>query len=152
MFGRVMSERLGKIHFWGTLVGAYLIFWPMHYTGIAGVPRRYYDGGASFDAFRHFTDLNKLITVAAIFVFFLQVLFIVNFFYSIFSGKKSKSKNPWGANTLEWTTPIHAGHGNWPDRIPTVQRWPYDYGKGGVENIPQYIPLNEGEHDHGHEE
>ena len=149
MFGRFMNDTLGKIHFWGTLVGAYAIFWPMHYTGMAGVPRRYYDGGASFDAFRHFQDLNQFITVAAIFVFFLQILFIVNFFYSIFSGKKMTTKNPWGANSLEWTTPINAGHGNWPGNIPTVQRWAYDYAKGGEEFIPQYVPLKEGESDMG---
>jgi cytochrome c oxidase subunit 1 len=150
MFGRFMNETLGKIHFWGTIIGAYAIFWPMHYTGLAGVPRRYYDGGATFESFRHFGDLNKFITVAAIFVFFLQVLFIINFFYSIFSGKKVTVKNPWGANTLEWTTPIEAGHGNWPGRIPTVQRWSYDYSKNGEEFIPQYIPLKEGERDMGH--
>jgi cytochrome c oxidase subunit 1 len=149
MFGRFMNDTLGKIHFWGTLIGAYAIFWPMHYTGLAGVPRRYYDGGASFDAFRHFSDLNKFITIAAIFVFFLQILFIVNFFYSIFSGKKMTVKNPWSANTLEWTTPILPGHGNWPENIPTVQRWPYDYAKNGEDFIPQYVPLEEGEHDHG---
>jgi len=149
MFGRFMNETLGKIHFWGTIIGAYAIFWPMHYTGMAGVPRRYYDGGASFDAFRHFQDLNQFITVAAILVFFLQVLFIVNFFYSIFSGRKMTSKNPWGANSLEWTTPINAGHGNWPGKIPTVQRWAYDYGKDGEEFTPQYVPMKEGERDHG---
>ena len=150
MFGRFMNETLGKIHFWGTMIGAYAIFWPMHYTGMAGMPRRYYDGGASFDAFRHFTELNQFITVAAIVVFFLQLVFVVNFFYSIFSGRKLTVKNPWGANTLEWTTPIKAGHGNWPGKLPTVQRWAYDYGKNGEEYIPQYIPLREGEHDHGH--
>ncbi|HND86722.1 MAG TPA: cbb3-type cytochrome c oxidase subunit I [Saprospiraceae bacterium] len=149
MFGRFMNETLGKIHFWGTLIGAYAVFWPMHYTGMAGVPRRYYDNGASFDAFRHFTDINKFITVAAIVVFFLQVLFIINFFYSIFSGRKLTVKNPWGSNTLEWTTPIEPGHGNWPGNVPTVQRWAYDYGKDGEEFIPQYIPLREGESDHG---
>jgi cytochrome c oxidase subunit 1 len=151
MFGRFMNETLGKIHFWGTLVGAYAIFWPMHYSGLAGMPRRYYDGGASFDAFRHFGDLNKFITIAAIVVFFLQIVFIINFFYSMFSGRKSTSKNPWGANTLEWTTPIIAGHGNWPGNIPTVQRWAYDYGKDGEEFMPQYVPLREGEADYGGE-
>ncbi len=150
MFGRFMNETLGKIHFWGTIFGAYAIFWPMHYTGLAGVPRRYYDNGASFDAFKHFTELNQFITVAAIIVFFLQIIFIVNFFWSIFGGRKMTTKNPWGANTLEWTTPIETGHGNWPGNIPTVQRWAYDYGKGGVEYIPQFIPLTADEHDHGH--
>ncbi|MCA0237932.1 MAG: cbb3-type cytochrome c oxidase subunit I, partial [Bacteroidetes bacterium] len=149
MFSRYMNETLGKIHFWGTMIGAYAIFWPMHYTGMAGVPRRYYSI-ENFESFKHFTDLNKFITVAAIVVFFLQVLFIINFFYSIFSGRKLTVKNPWGANTLEWTTPIEAGHGNWPGKLPSVQRWAYDYGKNGEEFIPQYIPLREGEHDHGH--
>jgi len=149
MFGRFMNETLGKIHFWGTLVGAYAIFWPMHYIGMAGVPRRYYSV-ENFDAFKHFTALNQFITVAAIVVFFLQIVFIVNFFYSIFKGRVITSKNPWGSNTLEWTTPIHPGHGNWPENIPTVQRWPYDYSKNGEEFTPQWVPMKEGEQDHGH--
>jgi cytochrome c oxidase subunit 1 len=149
MFGRFMNETLGRIHFWGTMIGAYLIFWPMHYTGMAGVPRRYYSI-ENFDAFKHFVGLNKFITVAAIIVFFLQIVFIVNFFYSIWKGRRMTEKNPWGATTLEWTTPIDAGHGNWPGKIPAVQRWAYDYGKGGKEFIPQYMPMEKGEHDHGH--
>jgi len=149
MFGRFMNETLGRIHFWGTMIGAYLIFWLMHYTGMAGVPRRYYSI-ANFDAFKHFVGLNKFITVAAIIVFFLQIVFIVNFFYSIWRGRRMTEKNPWGATTLEWTTPIDAGHGNWPGKIPAVQRWAYDYGKGGKEFIPQYIPMEKGEQDHGH--
>ncbi|MEZ4919550.1 MAG: cbb3-type cytochrome c oxidase subunit I [Saprospiraceae bacterium] len=148
MFGRFMNETLGKIHFWGTMIGAYMVFWPMHYTGMAGVPRRYYSID-TFNSFKHFTELNKFITIAAILVFFLQIVFIINFFYSIYKGRKVTEKNPWGANTLEWTTPIDTGHGNWPGKIPTVQRWAYDYGKDGEEFIPQYIPLKEGEHDHG---
>ena len=149
MFGRFMNETLGKIHFWGTLAGAYAIFWPMHYLGMAGVPRRYYSF-ETFDAFSHFDEMNKFITVAAIIVFALQILFVVNFFVSIWKGKVVKSKNPWGATTLEWTTPINAGHGNWPGKIPSVHRWAYDYGKDGKEFIPQYIPLQEGESDEGH--
>jgi cytochrome c oxidase subunit I len=148
MFGRFMNETLGKVHFWGTFIGAYLVFWPMHYTGMAGMPRRYYSSD-NFDAFRHFTEVNQFITVAAILTFFMQILFMVNFFYSIFKGRKLTERNPWGANTLEWTTPINVGHGNWPDKIPAVQRWPYDYGKDGVEFIPQIIPLKEGESDGG---
>jgi cytochrome c oxidase subunit I len=148
MFGRFMNEMLGKVHFWGTFVGAYSIFWPMHYLGMAGVPRRYYSFD-NFDAFRHFADMNKFITVAAIVVFALQVLFMVNFFYSIFFGRKMTTQNPWKSNTLEWTTPIAATHGNWPGNIPTVERWAYDYGKEGIEFQPQYLPLKPGEHDHG---
>ncbi len=148
MYGRFMNETLGKMHFWGTMIGAYAIFWPMHYLGMAGVPRRYYLF-SNFDTFSHFTEMNKFITVAAIIVFMFQILFVVNFFYSIFKGRKVTTKNPWGATTLEWTTPINAGHGNWPGKIPTVQRWAYDYGKDGREFISQVEPLAEGEED-GH--
>ncbi len=144
MFGRFMNETLGRIHFWGTLIGAYAIFWPMHYLGMAGVPRRYYSFEA-FDAFKHFGPMNQFITIAAIIVFGLQLLFVINFFYSIFKGRRMKTKNPWGANTLEWTTPIDAGHGNWPGKIPVVHRWAYDYGKDGKEFIPQVQPMEEGE-------
>lgn len=144
MYGRFMNETLGKIHFWGTMIGAYAIFWPMHYIGMAGVPRRYYRFD-TFASFSHFDDLNKFITVAAIATFAFQVLFVVNFFYSIWKGKKMTTQNPWGASTLEWTTPINPGHGNWPGKIPTVHRWPYDYGKDGQEYISQITPLAEGE-------
>lgn len=149
MFGRFMNEVLGKIHFWGTMICAYLIFWPMHYTGLAGVPRRYYSFD-NFDTFSHFGDINKFITVAAIIAFSLQVLFVVNFFWSMYKGKKQTTKNPWGATTLEWTAPIEAPHGNWPGHLPVVHRWPYDYGKNGHDFIPQIVPLEEGEQDHGH--
>ncbi len=144
MFSRFMNETLGKIHFWGTMIGAYAIFWPMHYLGLAGVPRRYYKFD-TFEAFAHFGEMNKFITVAAIIVFFLQILFVINFFYSIWNGKKMKTKNPWGATTLEWTTPIEGIHGNWPGKLPSVHRWAYDYGKDGIEFIPQYVPINENE-------
>lgn len=144
MFGRFMNETLGKIHFWGTLIGAYAIFWPMHYLGMAGVPRRYYSFDI-FDTFRHFGTMNKFITIAAIIVFALQMLMVINFFYSIWKGKKMTTQNPYGASTLEWTTPIDVGHGNWPGKIPAVQRWPYDYGKDGIEFVSQITPLTEKE-------
>jgi cytochrome c oxidase subunit 1 len=144
MYGRFMNETLGKIHFWGTMIGAYAIFWPMHYIGMAGVPRRYYRFD-TFASFSHFDDLNKFITVAAIATFAFQVLFVVNFFYSIWKGKKMTTLNPWGASTLEWTTGIKPGHGNWAGKIPTVHRWPYDYGKDGKEFISQITPMEEGE-------
>ncbi|MFT5166651.1 MAG: cytochrome c oxidase subunit 1 [Saprospiraceae bacterium] len=144
MYARFMNETLGKIHFWGTFIGAYAIFWPMHYMGMAGVPRRYYSF-ETFDAFSHFDATNKFITVAAIIVFALQILFVINFFYSIWKGKKMTTMNPWGATTLEWTTPIHTGHGNWPGKIPVVHRWAYDYGKDGKEFHPQILPVSEDE-------
>ncbi len=148
MYGRFMNETLGRIHFWGTMICAYAIFWPMHYIGMAGVPRRYYTF-EQFEAFNQFSSMNEFITVAAIISFALQILFVINFFYSIFYGKKQKVMNPYGANTLEWTVPVNAGHGNWPGPIPHVYRWAYDYGKDGREFIPQTEPLKEGEYDMG---
>lgn len=144
MFGRFMNETLGKIHFWGTLVGAYAVFWPMHYLGLAGVPRRYYSF-ASFDFAGEFDMMNKFITIAAILTFAFQLLFIVNFFYSIYKGRKQTEMNPYGATTLEWTAPIDAGHGNWEGDIPEVHRWAYDYGKDGEEFITQVTPIGENE-------
>lgn len=135
-----MNETLGKIHFWGTMIGAYLIFWPMHYIGMAGVPRRYYRFD-TFQSFSHFDELNKFITIAAVVTFAFQLLLVINFFYSIWKGRKVTEKNPWQASTLEWTTPINPGHGNWPGNLPTVQRWPYDYGKDGRDFIPQIEPI-----------
>ena len=144
MFGRYLNNTLGYIHFWVTIIGAYLIFWPMHYEGLAGVPRRYLDL-RDWHAFNKFDDLNKMITVVSIIVFATQLMFVFNFFYSIFKGRKVRTPNPWGSNTLEWTTPINPGHGNWPGEIPEVHRWAYDYGKDGREFIPQTEPVGEHE-------
>jgi len=142
MFGRMMDNRLGYIHFWVTFVGAYLVFFPMHYIGIAGFPRRYYSW-TGFQAFDTFADLNAFISVAAFVTFSAQFIFVFNFFYSIFKGRKA-TMNPWHSNTLEWTTPVNPGHGNWPGEIPKVYRWPYDYSKPGAADdfIPQNIPLS----------
>jgi cytochrome c oxidase subunit 1 len=142
MFGRMMDEKLGYIHFWLTFVGVYLVFMPMHYVGIAGFPRRYY-AWTGFDAFSQFADMNRFISIAAIIAFFGQFIFIFNFFYSIFRGRRA-TQNPWNSTTLEWTTPINPGHGNWPGEIPAVYRWPYDYSKPGseVDFIPQNVPYS----------
>ncbi|RZJ95297.1 MAG: cytochrome c oxidase subunit I [Hymenobacter sp.] len=143
MFGRMMDEKLGYIHFWLTFVGVYLVFMPMHYVGIAGFPRRYYSW-TGFDAFSQFADLNKFISIAAILAFFGQFVFIFNFFYSIFRGRRA-TENHWNSTTLEWTTPIVPGHGNWPGEIPAVYRWPYDYSKPGSDTdfIPQNVPYSQ---------
>ena len=142
MFGRMMNPTLGYIHFWFTFVGIYLVFFPMHYIGIAGFPRRYYQW-SGFETFNTYADLNSFISVAAIVTFLAQLIFIVNFVYSIFKGKKA-SLNPWKSNTLEWTTPINPEHGNWVGEIPTVYRWPYDYSKPGADDdfIPQNVPFS----------
>ncbi len=144
MFGRFMNETMAHIHFWTSLIGGYMVFFPMHF--MAGVPRRYYSFD-QFQSFNNFQDVNVLITVAAFVVFAGQIVFLINFFSSIFYGKEltEETKNPWGANTLEWTTPIHPGHGNWPGDLPTVYRWPYDYSINGNEINPQNIPYKEGD-------
>lgn len=147
MYGRYMNNTLSFIHFWVTLVGSYLIFWPMHYEGLAGMPRRYYDF-SNWESFKMFGGLNEFISFVSIIVFAAQLLFVFNFFYSIFKGRKVTTLNPWGATSLEWSTPIRPGHGNWPGEIPEVHRWAYDYGKDGREYIPQTEPVGENESKH----
>jgi cytochrome c oxidase subunit 1 len=149
MFLRHMNKKLGYIHFWITFVSAYGVFFPMHFLGLAGVPRRYYSNTA-FPMFDNLVDINILITCFAILGALGQLIFLFNFFYSMFRGPKSE-QNPWGANTLEWTTPMAHTHGNWPGSLPVVHRWPYDYSKPGKERdfVPQTIPLAEGESDGG---
>ena len=147
MYGRFLNSTLGYIHFWITLIGAYLIFWPMHYEGLAGMPRRYYDF-SGWESFKMFAGLNQFISFISIIVFAAQLLFVFNFFYSIFKGRKVTSENPWGSNTLEWTTPIRPGHGNWVGEIPEVHRGAYDYGKDGRDFIPQTEAVGEEESHH----
>lgn len=147
MYGRYMNNTLGFIHFWVTMIGAYLIFWPMHYQGFAGMPRRYLDK-SSWVSFNNFHGLDAMITVVTVLVFAVQLMFVFNYFYSIYKGRRVRTMNPWGATTLEWTTPIHPGHGNWDGEIPEVHRWAYDYGKDGRDFIPQTEPIGEKESSH----
>ena len=148
MYGRMMNKNFGYIHFWGTFISAYGVFFPMHFLGLAGLPRRYYTNSA-FPMFDGLTDINSVITFFALSGAAFQFIFIFNFFYSIFKGTKSK-QNPWRSNTLEWTAPIERIHGNWPGEIPHVYRWPYDYSKPGADEdfVPQNQPLKEGEVEH----
>lgn len=148
MYGRMMNKNFGYIHFWSTFICAYGVFFPMHFLGLAGLPRRYYTNSA-FPMFDGLTDVNGVITFFALAGAIAQVIFLFNFFYSIFKGTKSK-KNPWRSNTLEWTAPIERMHGNWPGEIPHVHRWPYDYSKPGADEdfVPQTEPLKEGEEEH----
>ena len=147
MYGRFMNNTLAYIHFWVTLIGSYLIFWPMHYQGMAGVPRRYLNKEI-WQSFNQFGELDKMITVVTIVVFAVQLMFVFNFFYSIFKGRKVTSPNPWKATTLEWTTKINPGHGNWEGEIPEVHRWAYDYSKDGRDFIPQTEPIGANESKH----
>ena len=147
MYGKQLNNTLGYIHFWVTIAGAYMIFWPMHYEGLAGMPRRYYDFSI-WESFKQFGELNKFISLVSMIVFMVQLSFLFNFFYSIFKGRKLIDPNPWKSNTLEWTAPIHPGHGNWVGEIPEVHRWAYDYGKDGVDFIPQTTPVGADESQH----
>jgi|TARA_B110000305_G_C19461355_1_gene654629 cytochrome c oxidase subunit 1 len=147
MFGRMMNKTLGYWHFWITAIAAYGVFFPMHFVGLAGLPRRYYTN-TSFPYFNDLADINIVITIFALVGGAAQIIFLSNFFFSIYKGKKAV-QNPWKANTLEWTTPVEHIHGNWPGEIPTVHRWPYDYSKPGQEEdwVAQNIPLKDGEED-----
>lgn len=140
MYGRMMNNTLGYFHFWITFITAYLVFFPMHFMGLAGVPRRYYQFTLVED-FNVWMDVNKLITVSAIVAGFAQLLFLYNFFVSIFRGKKAE-QNPWQSNTLEWTSPMDVRlHGNWPGELPTVYRGPYEYSRPDRES--DFFPQNE---------
>jgi cytochrome c oxidase subunit 1 len=150
MYGRMMNKKMGYAHFWLTIISVYGVFFPMHFIGLAGVPRRYYTNEA-FPLFDALQDINVSISMFAFLGGIAQIIFFVNFFYSVFRGSKAP-QNPWGSNALEWTTPIMAGHGNWEGPIPTVHRWAYDYSKPGADQdfIPQDVPLKEGEEEsHG---
>jgi cytochrome c oxidase subunit 1 len=150
LFGRMLNNKLGYAHFWLTIISAYGVFFPMHFLGLAGLPRRYYTNSA-FPMFDNLVDINEVISIFAIIAAFSQFLFIFNFVYSALRGPKAP-RNPWRSTTLEWTTPVEHIHGNWPGEIPEVHRWPYDYSKPGAEEdfISQVVPLAEGEKDEGH--
>ena len=145
MFKRMMNKNLGYIHFWVTAVCAYGVFFPMHFIGLAGLPRRYYTN-TNFPLFDDLQNVNVIITMFAIIGGAFQLVFLYNFFSSIFYGKRT-IQNPWKSNTLEWTAPIEHMHGNWPGEIPHVYRWPYDYSKPGHDDdfVPQNVPMKEGE-------
>jgi cytochrome c oxidase subunit 1 len=140
--GRMLNEGLGKIHFWITFLGAYAIFFPMHYVGLMGVPRRYYElGDMSFLPPSAHT-LNEFISIAALVVGAAQIIFLINLFGSLRFGKKAEA-NPWRATTLEWQTPeTPPPHGNWGKNLPVVYRWAYDYSVPGAKEdfIPQNVP------------
>ncbi|OXA80055.1 cytochrome c oxidase subunit 1 [Flavobacterium araucananum] len=145
MYGRMLNKNLGYIHFWVTAVCAYGVFFPMHFIGLAGLPRRYYTN-TNFPLFDDLQNVNVLITTFALVGGAFQLVFLYNFFSSIFYGKKAV-QNPWRSTTLEWTTPVEHIHGNWPGEIPHVYRWPYDYSNPNhdVDFVPQNVPMKEGE-------
>jgi len=151
MYGRMMSKDMGYLHFWITAISAYGVFFPMHFIGLAGLPRRYYSNSA-FPIFDDLLQINQVITAFAIVGGLAQLIFLANFFFSIKKGQKAV-QNPWKGNTLEWTTPVEHIHGNWPGEIPEVHRWAYDYSKidddgnlwGGKDFTLQTVPIRKGE-------
>ncbi|WP_111684960.1 cytochrome c oxidase subunit I [Winogradskyella tangerina] len=150
MFGRMMNKNLGYLHFWVTAICAYGVFFPMHFIGMAGLPRRYYTN-SNFPLFDDTTNTQVVITMFALVAGAVQLVFLYNFISSIFYGKKAE-QNPWRSNTLEWTAPVEHMHGNWPGAIPHVYRWPYDYSKPGHDEdfVPQNVPMKDGEEELHH--
>ena len=140
MSGRMLNEGWGQFHFWITFIGTYLIYFPMHYLGFVGVPRRYFEIGETSFIPPSAATLNEFITIMVLIVGVAQIVFIINIFASIWTGKPS-GDNPWNATTLEWqtaTTP--PGHGNFGDELPVTYRWAYAYSVPGVED--DFVPQN----------
>jgi cytochrome c oxidase subunit 1 len=130
MFGRMMNESLGKLHFFITLAGTYAIFMPMHYLGMAGQTRRY----SQFTEVAYQQKLQPVqtfMTYAAIITIAAQLVFVINLFWSMFKGPKA-SDNPWKATTLEWTTATPPPHDNFGGVTPVVNHGPYEYGVPGA--------------------
>ncbi len=139
--GRMLDNTLAHLHFWVTFLGAYLIFFPMHYLGIMGVPRRYFESGDISFLPPSAHELNIFITVMALIVGAAQLVFVFNLIWSIRHGKPSGA-NPWRATTLEWQTPeTPPAHGNFGRELPVVYRWAYDYSVPGA--AEDFIPQNQ---------
>jgi cytochrome c oxidase subunit 1 len=141
MFGKMMNETLGKIHFWGTAIPVNFIFIPLFITGAMGQHRRIYNYENFPDLANNplFWQLSHIATIATVVMLAFQVVFFINLFVSLRSGKKAP-KNPWLANTLEWTTESPPPHGNWAE-LPRVYRGPYEYSVPGRKQ--DYWPQNE---------
>jgi cytochrome c oxidase subunit 1 len=130
MFGRMMNETWGRIHFFITLLGTYAIFMPMHYLGIAGGTRRY-SQYTEVAYLQKLMPLHGFMTYAAIITIAAQFIFVINLFWSMFKGPKA-SDNPWEATTLEWTTATPPPHDNFGGVTPVVHNGPYEYGVPGA--------------------
>jgi cytochrome c oxidase subunit 1 len=139
--GRLLNDALGKLHFWVTFLGAYAIFFPLHYIGLMGVPRRYYEMGEMAFVPPSAVTLNEFITIVALIVGAAQLMFVFNLVRSLRRGRPAGG-NPWGATTLEWQTPqTPPGHGNWGKTLPVVYRWAYDYSVPGA--AQDFLPQNQ---------
>ncbi|MGH8475341.1 MAG: cytochrome c oxidase subunit I [Methylococcales bacterium] len=140
--GKMLNDTWGMIHFWFTFLGTYVIYFPMHYLGFVGMPRRYY----AYDGYEFIPqsaqDLNAFITISALIVGIAQFIFLYNMYWSYKHGRAA-GHNPWRATSLEWQTPqTPPVHGNWGPKLPVVYRWPYDYSVPGASEdfIPQTQP------------
>ncbi len=152
--GRLLNVQMGHIHFWVTFIGTYLMYFPMHYLGFVGVPRRYFAYEDAVFIPESAQTLNAFITVIALIIGAVQLLFIFNLIWSCFKGKEA-GPNPWNATSLEWqTAETPPGHGNWGPTDPVVYRWAYDYSVPGVEEdfIPQNVPHAKGETHQGRDD
>ena len=144
--GRMLDDTLGKVHFWMTFLGTYAIYYPMHYLGFLGVPRRYYALGDTDFIPESAMQLNVVITIAALVVGTFQLVFLYNLIWSYFKGKEAGG-NPWEATSLEWQTEhTPPTHGNFGETLPNVYRWAYDFGVPGADQdfIPQNQPPSAG--------
>jgi cytochrome c oxidase subunit 1 len=137
----MLNEAMGKFHFWVTFLGTYAIFFPMHYLGLIGVPRRYFALGDTAFVPPSAVTLNEFITIAALVVGFAQMVFLFNLVWSFSRGKEA-GHNTWRATTLEWQTPqVPPAHGNWGRELPVVYRWAYDYSVPGA--AEDFLPQNQ---------
>jgi cytochrome c oxidase subunit 1 len=126
MYGRMMNETLGKVHFWLSFVGAYAIFMPFHYLGLAGNVRRYQ--AFTPDYMQPLIPVHRFITIAALLMGAAQLIFLYNLIHSRFWGERA-TDNPWQATSLEWSTPTTPPpHNNFGDKLPVVYHDPYQYG------------------------
>ncbi|MBI1736808.1 MAG: cbb3-type cytochrome c oxidase subunit I, partial [Candidatus Rokubacteria bacterium] len=144
MFGRLTNNALGHIHFWLTIVAFNVTFFPMHIIGVGGQMRRIYNP-MQYEFLQHQQHWNVIMTVGALVLGFSQIIFAINFIWSLVAGKKAPL-NPWNANTLEWSAPSPPPHLNWGPRIPTVYRGPYEYSSPESKDdfLPQWQPATSG--------
>jgi cytochrome c oxidase subunit 1 len=139
--GRMYNNALGKFHFWMTFLGAYMIYFPMHYLGLLGIPRRFYEMADSPLVTPGVERLNEFISISAFVVGAAQFVFLFNLIWSLFKGERAPG-NPWHATTLEWQTPeTPPGHGNFGKELPVVYRWAYDYSVPGAKE--DFVPQNQ---------
>jgi cytochrome c oxidase subunit 1 len=131
-----MNEPLGKIHFALTFVFFNLVFFPMHFLGVGGMMRRIYNP-TQYEFLKHLQPMNEFMSICALILGAAQIIFVVNFLWSLYRGPKAE-RNPWEANTLEWSAPSPPPHLNWGATIPVVYRGPYEYSSPEVPE--DYLP------------